>query len=59
MTFGIAYAATSLLALRDHVQERFLQEIDVLVLDALLVAPALPHPGRGELHFNFYEIPRL
>ena len=44
MTFGIVYAAASLLALLDHVHERFVQEVAVLALDALLVTPPLPRP---------------
>ena len=40
MTFGFVHAVASLLALLDHVQERFLQEIRVLALDAWFITPA-------------------
>ena len=47
MTFGIRHALTSRLGLLDHVQGRFLQEIVVHAIDALLLTSALPRLRLG------------
>lgn len=44
-----ARSYVSVLALLDHVQERFLLEIAVLALDALLLTPACTRPGEKSL----------
>ena len=49
MTFGIGHALTSRLGLLDHVQGRFLQEIVVHALGALLFTSALSRLRPGSI----------
>ena len=49
MTFGIGHSLTSRLGLLDHVQGRFLQEILVHALGALLKTSALPRLRPGSI----------